>query len=45
MLNAWGAGAPVVLLLELAGNAARTTRNLRIIPRHLQLAYRNDEEI
>ena len=50
-----GSGAPVYMaavleymvaeVLELAGNAAKDNKKARIIPRYIQLAVRNDDEL
>ncbi|KFO83451.1 hypothetical protein N320_07883, partial [Buceros rhinoceros silvestris] len=32
-------------ILELAGNAARENKKARILPRHIQLAVRSDDEL
>mmetsp|Transcript_10268 Transcript_10268/g.15536 ORF Transcript_10268/g.15536 Transcript_10268/m.15536 type:complete len:153 (+) Transcript_10268:112-570(+) len=50
-----GGGAPIYLasvleyltaeLLELAGNAAKDNKKQRIIPRHIMLAIKNDDEL
>eukprot|EP01130_Rhizamoeba_saxonica_P005908 TRINITY_DN233_c0_g1_i1.p1 TRINITY_DN233_c0_g1~~TRINITY_DN233_c0_g1_i1.p1 ORF type:complete len:149 (+),score=43.15 TRINITY_DN233_c0_g1_i1:59-505(+) len=50
-----GIGAPVYLaavleyltaeILELAGNASREQKRIRIIPRHIMFAIRNDDEL
>ena len=50
-----GGGAPVYLasvleyltaeLLELAGNAAKDNKKQRIVPRHIMLAVKNDDEL
>ena len=50
-----GGGAPIYLaavleylcaeILELAGNAARDNKKSRIVPRHITLAVKNDEEL
>ena len=53
--NRVGGGAPVYMaavleyivaeVLELAGNAAKDNNKHRIVPRHIQLAVRNDDEL
>ena len=50
-----GGGAPIYMaavleylcaeILELAGNAARDNKKSRIVPRHITLAVKNDEEL